>query len=284
MERLAFFIILFAVVTAVLQKFLFRTGLLKNDTIHVLSDSILAIAVYDYNYDWENAVRKILNNSVYKANVTIGLVIKCKKSNQKISIPIDLQSQVHVMYVNKRKKYTINDYIEKFYNNETYIAIFSYSFPCKEWDYNCVSFINKNRLITACPMCKDTATFPTIKNDKEVLRNDKLLRMKSMMGTVTKSVCLCENFIFGLYGVLNSINFSNSLIEESLNTKHKLITFCFPIVEGKYIKSYSCNNKNKKYSKNMFWGLTKYPTDTECIAKYGSVESANLKIEFGNNY
>lgn len=283
MERLAFFIILFAVVTAMLQKFMFRTGLLKNDTINLLSDSILAIAIYDYNYDWENAVRKILNNSVYKNNVTIGLVIMCKKSNQKISLPIDLQPQVHVMYVNKRKKYTINDYIEKFYNNETYIAIFSYSFPCKEWDYSCVSFIKKNILITACPMCKNKSTFPTIKNDKEVLRNDKLLRMKSMMDTVTKSVCLCENFIFGSYGVLNSINFSNSLIEESLNTKHKLVTFCFPIVEGKYIKSYSCKNKNKKYNKNMFWGLTKYPTDTECISKYGSVESANLKIEFGNN-
>ena len=32
--------------------------------------------------------------------------------------------------------------------------------------------------------------------------------------------------------------------------------------------------------KNMSIGLSRYPLDNECIIKYGSVESANLQIEF----
>lgn len=280
MQTLAIVIILCAVLTSIIQKLFWRYDFSTDDDIETTSYTILAIGIYEYEYDWEKAVRHMLSYCLYNSNVTVGLVIKCKSSKQRISVPIDLQHKVHVTYIYRNNERVTKTSIEKLYKGEDYIAVFTESYPCKNWDANCLDLIQKNRIITSPPSVKETATFPTITNHKGMLENGPLLKMASMSMCATRSVCLCKNFIFGTYETFKTLDLDGSMIDETFKTRKKIVIPCFPLINGRYIKSKTCYNERKAYYKNMVVGLTKYPTDSECIRKYGNVEVANLHAEF----
>ena len=284
MERLAFFIIVLALITAIIQKMLFRSGIVSCDLTDTITEHILVISIYDFGDDWEKSVRQIINTAVYKENLTIGVVIKCKRSHQKINIPIDLQHRIHVTYISNKNKNVVSASIEKMSGNEDYIAIFRNSLPYNNWDVNCLDFATSKNIITCPPSKDDTPTFPVIKNDRGILDSGTPKKMKSMSMSLTHSSCLCSNFIFGDSKLVRKIEFKNPLIEETIKLKKiklKVMVPCFPIIRGKYIKSSSYYNTTNEYFKNMSVGLSRYPMDNECIMKYGSVEMANLQTEFG---
>ena len=280
MERLAFFIISLAVITAVVQKFFLRSGLISYEEEYVLDERILVISIYDYGEDWEASVRQILNTSFYKSNIIVGVVIRCSKSNQKVNVPIDLQQNTSVTYVSMKNEKYISDTLNKMYSGEEYICIFRKSVPYNNWDVHCLDVLTDKRVITSLPTHQDIPLFPVIKNNKGLLVNGNAKQINSMSMTVTSGVCLCHNFIFGKSFTVKNIDFNNSMLEESFKINKKIVIPCFPLIKGKYIKTKSFFDKDKKYFENMSIGLSQYPSDNECILKYGSVDTANLQLEF----
>jgi len=284
MYKLSYYIIIFAIVTALIQKIIFRYGYQTYEENILINERILVISIFDYGENWEKSVRDILMKALYSENIKVGVVIKCRKSKQTINVPIDLQEKVHVMYVfSKNNKDYINKSIEKMYNNEDYITLFLKSKPLKDWDINCIEFTKKNVLITCPPCKKEIATFPTILKNKELLINGSLKKFRSMNTKFVPSVCICQNFLFGSHSIIQDINFKGSMIEETFKLKKKkvkIVVPSFPLINGTYVKSKQVHTNSYSYNKNMAIGISNNPLDDECILKYGSVETANLQVEF----
>jgi len=280
MQKLACFIFFVALLSKLLQKFFFHSGFINYEETNVIHEKILVISVHHYKDDWENKVRQILNTAVYKENITVCVVILCDKKSKPFSIPIDLQHKVFITYTSNKTKDFMSKSIEKVYNNEDYICIFRKSTPYTDWDVNCLEFIKEKIILTASPSLNETPTFPVIKNNRGILENGNLKKFRSMKTNITLSSCICCNFIFSSSKNVLDIDFSSSMINESIRSSKKVMTLCFPIIKGKYIPSEKFYDTKKEYHKNMSVGLSKYPPDNECIIKYGSVESANLQIEF----
>tara|TARA_B100001989_G_scaffold253322_1_gene239954 strand:+ start:6813 stop:7661 length:849 start_codon:yes stop_codon:yes gene_type:complete len=280
MQKLACFIFIVAVISKILQNIFFRSGFINYEESNIIHERILVISVHNYKDEWENKVRQILNTSVYKENITVCVVILCDKKSKPVSVPIDLQHRAFVTYISNKTKNFISKSIEKVYNNEDYICIFRKCTPYTNWDVNCLEFVKNKVILTASPSLDENPTFPAIKNNRGVLENGGLKKFHSMKTKITPCTCICHNFIFSNSKNIFDVDFSNSIIEESINSSKKIMTPCFPIVKGKYIPPENFYDTKKQYYKNMSIGLSRYPLDNECIIKYGSVESANLQIEF----
>lgn len=280
MQKLACFIILVAIISRILQRIFFRSGIVIPEEAYIMYEKILVVSIHDYKEKWEDKIRQIINTAVYKESITVCVVIVFEKKSKPVSIPIDLQSRVFVTYAIKKDKKFVYKSIKKVYNNEDYICIFRKCAPYTNWDVNCLEFVSKKVVITASPSIDETPTFPTIKNNRGILENGSLKKFHSMKTVVTPSTCMCHNFIFADSENVLKIDFSNSMIEESIESAKKIMTPCFPIVKGKYIPSYAFYDTKKRYQKNMSVGISKHPLDKECIIKYGSVEAANLQVDF----
>ena len=280
MQKLAIFIITLALISAMVTKFLFGPCLLNDEQTDVMYERILVLSIHMYGDDWEKKIRQIISTAVYKENITVCIILICDKIRKPISIPMDLQQKVCVTYVTNREKNLVKKPLEKIHTTEKYICIFNKSTPYENWDVNCLDIINENIILTATPSLGDTPTFPTVKKNKGIMTNGNLKSFYSMKTNATPSSCISSNFIFACSKNILQVDFGNSMIEETIRSPKKIMTPCFPIVKGKYVHSTKCYDTGKKYHSNMSIGLSKFPMDSECIAKYGSVEAAKLQIEF----
>ena len=280
MQKFSCLFFFLAIVSIIFQKLFFNSKYISYDETNIISERILVISIHKYKDDWEYEVRKILDASVYKENISICVIIICNKKRSPFSIPIDLQSKVFITYTRSRNKDFISTSIKKVHNNEEYVCVFRNCSPYMNWDVNCLNFINRKTILTATPSLNEAPTFSTIKNNKGMLENGSLKKFHSVRKKVTPTSCICSNFIFAHSENILNIDFSNPMIHESMNTFKKIMTPCFAIVSGKYLPSEHVYDKEKKYHSNMKVGLSENPLDNECIVKYGSVETAELQVEF----
>lgn len=288
MIKLPAFIILLAIITALVQKVVSRCFPHNEDVLEESNDKrVFVFLISHKGEDWEKSVRHIINSALYRNNIMVEVLVKGAK-HSKHDVPFDLQHRIHVMYTSqKHPEKMLNRYIEKTSGSEDYIAIFSKSLPYKDWDINCLDLVNKKKIITSCPAKHETQTFQTVKGNKGALSSSENKKMKNMMMTTTPTSVLCMNFIFGHSEDVKKINFGNTLIKETFvkqREKYKIHTTAFPIIKGDYISMERDYDDLKSYHNNMSIGLSKHPLDNECILKYGSVEAANFQMEFGSKY
>ena len=281
--QLHFWIIIIASISSILHKFLVKANLLKHDKPVIgESSTTLILIVMNYTYSWASIIHNILSCCDEPENVNFGIIFLCDKSSEIAYVPKDLQHNVKIVHRKKRKylekSECFKESFEKLYENEDYIAILNASSLYPSWDTLCKQVYKKNTVLTSPPSIKGKPTFPVLKKTNDGHRVCTPRQFANTCVETVPATIICNTFIFIESKLFKKLNFCDNQIEFTNSTKYYISCPCFLCVNSGVLKKDSGIFEN--VHDGIYSGLSQQIGDSECILKYGSVESAKLNYEF----
>lgn len=295
-------LLLVAVVTQMAQRLWQGTRFKSRLQTHTLStpsclaersDSIFIAVVAYKDARWSLFVSQLLSSARISSRIHIGILYYTNDVSP--SIPNLLRHRVRIHYISSKKAAPLQAArrlcVEHLYQNEEY-CIFAKSFtPLLNWDDYLVRKMGPRRVLNVHFGSEPRATFP-------VLRGQKLSQtyLHTEQDSLVSSIAWSSDFSMFPAGAMGVICAADTAYGVSAQLVYNGYSLHVP---GKYVLSRLGHPRGVRLSgresnlkpcvlntyrewllpSHAHFGLHKHMSSAECIAKYGSVASANLRLQ-----
>ena len=288
-----------AVITQILQRAwqskMFKNGMHLSSDSSLLSTKSIFIAIIAYkDTKWNMVVNQILNHAKVASRIHIGILYYTQDLN--LNIPNSLMHRVRMHYIVTKKAVPMQESrklcIKYLYHNEDY-CIFAKSFvPIVFWDEYFIERMGPRKIISMPFGEKTRATFPILERDKHSFTYKYLhTEQKSLIHSIAwcSDFSMCDRnavslicsadtewgvsavLVYNGYTLYVPGKYTASRTEHPHSVRLRKIERRVSLNIQKTYKSWLSNHNAKL-------GLLKHMTSVECIAKYGSVASAHMRI------
>ena len=281
--RLAFFIIVSACISAIVQSLLSRLRIGPREIELRPSAKILVILVLRFGTDWNSILSNLMETADEPKNINVAIVFMCSKPDQIVHLPKQWQYKVKLLHVRKTSySEGVRIAAEQLMESEEFVLLFRGTRLMPGWDTLSIKTHTPHTILCAPPPTKDLVpTFPTLKVKKGRVSMGEPRKMHVVRVKTTPCIVYCETYVFlSSKDMLANFTYHDNQLKQTQTLRLRLMCPCFPCVETGIMRR--DDDEWKQLHPGLTCGLTENPSDAECISKYGSIEAAKLQYEFGS--